>query len=93
MQHSTDSDGVRLVPAVVMGFLLGAGQVNHAIVASLLCFAALHAGAPLGYADSLGLLAFAALGNTPGPHRTRRDVGPHRRGPRPPRRAAPCIAS
>lgn len=63
MQHSTDSDGVRLVPATVMGFLLGAGQVNHAIVASLLCFAALHAGAPFGYADWLGLFAFAALGN------------------------------
>jgi len=63
MQHSTDSDGVRLVPATVMGFLLGAGQVNHAIVASLLCFAALHVGAPFGYADWLGLVAFAALGN------------------------------
>lgn len=66
MQHSTDSDGVRLVPAIVMGFLLGAGQVNHAIVASLLCFAALHAGAPFGYADWLGLFAFAALGNVIG---------------------------
>lgn len=66
MQHSTDSDGVRLVPAIVMGFLLGAGQVNHAIVASLLCFAALHAGAPFGYADWLGLAAFAALGNMVG---------------------------
>ncbi len=63
MQHSTDSDGVRLVPAVVMGFLLGAGQINHAIVASLISFAALHAGAPFGYLDWLGLFAFAALGN------------------------------
>lgn len=63
MQHSTDSDGVRLVPAVVMGFLLGAGKVNHAIVASLVSFAALHAGAPFGYLDWLGLFAFAALGN------------------------------
>lgn len=63
MQHATDHDGVKLVPATVMGFLLGAGQVNHAIVASLLCFTALHAGAPFGYGDWLGLLAFAALGN------------------------------
>ena len=63
MQHSTDSDGVRLVPATVMGFLLGAGQLNHAIVVSLLCFSALHAGAPFGYADWFGLFAFAALGN------------------------------
>ncbi|MFN2495897.1 MAG: formate/nitrite transporter family protein [Pseudonocardiaceae bacterium] len=66
LQHSTNSDGVRLVPAIVMGFLLGAGQVNHAIVASLICFAALHAGAPFGYADWLGLFAFAALGNMVG---------------------------
>ncbi len=63
MQHATDSDGVRLVPATVMGFLLGAGQVNHVIVASLLCFAALHAGAPFGYVDWLGLFALAGLGN------------------------------
>ena len=63
LQHSTDSDGVRLVPAVVAGFLLGAGKVNHAIVASLVCFAALQAGAPFGYADWLGLLGLAVLGN------------------------------
>jgi formate-nitrite transporter family protein len=63
LQHSTESDGVRLVPTVVMGFLLGAGKVNHAIAGSLICFAALQVGAPFGYADWLGLLAFAALGN------------------------------
>lgn len=66
MQHSTDSSGVRLVPATVMGFLLGAAQLNHVIVASLLCFAALHAGAPFGYADWLGLSFLAALGNLAG---------------------------
>jgi formate-nitrite transporter family protein len=66
MQHSTDSDGVRLVPATTMGFLLGAGQVNHAVVGSLLCFAALHAGAPFGYASWLGLFGFAVLGNMVG---------------------------
>ena len=63
LQHSTDSEGIRLVPAVVVGFLLGAGKVNHAIVASLVCFAALQAGAPFGYADWLGLFGFAVLGN------------------------------
>ncbi len=63
LQHSTESDGVRLVPAVLMGFLLGAGKVNHAIVASLVSFAALQAGAPFGYADWLGLFGFAVLGN------------------------------
>lgn len=63
LQHSTDSDGVRLIPAITMGFLLGAGKVNHAIVGSLMCFAALHAGAPFGYAEWLGLFAFTALAN------------------------------
>ncbi|HEV7208592.1 MAG TPA: formate/nitrite transporter family protein [Mycobacteriales bacterium] len=66
MQHSTDSPGVRLVPAVVMGFLLGAGKLNHAIVASLVCFAALHSGASFGYLDWLGLLGFATVGNMVG---------------------------
>jgi formate/nitrite transporter FocA (FNT family) len=46
-----------------MGFLLGAGKVNHVIVGSLMCFAALQAGAPFGYADWLGLFAFTVLGN------------------------------
>jgi formate/nitrite transporter FocA (FNT family) len=57
---------VRLVPAIVMGFLLGAGKVNHAIVGSLICFTTLQAGAPFGYADGLELFAFAALGNIVG---------------------------
>jgi formate/nitrite transporter FocA (FNT family) len=63
MQHASPSEGVQLVPAVAIGFLLGAGQVNHAIVASLVCFAALQAGAPFGYADWLGVLGLAVLGN------------------------------
>ena len=66
MQHGTDSDGVKLVPAVVMGFLLGAGKLNHAIVASLLTFAALHVGAPFGYLDWLKLFVLASAGNMVG---------------------------
>jgi formate/nitrite transporter FocA (FNT family) len=66
MQHGTDSDGVKLVPAVVMGFLLGAGKLNHAIVASLLTFAALHVGAPFGYVDWLKLFLLSSLGNMVG---------------------------
>jgi formate-nitrite transporter family protein len=66
LQHATDSDGVRLVPAVTIGFLLGATQINHAIVASLFCFAALQAGAPFGYLDWLGVLALAVVGNMVG---------------------------
>jgi formate/nitrite transporter FocA (FNT family) len=63
MQHSTRSDGVRVVASVVMGFLLGAGKLNHAIVVSLMMFAALHAGASFGYADWLGRLGFIVIGN------------------------------
>jgi formate/nitrite transporter FocA (FNT family) len=66
MQHGTESDGVKLVPAVTMGFLLGAGKLNHAIVASLLTFAALHVGAPFGYYDWLKLFALGCLGNMVG---------------------------
>jgi formate/nitrite transporter FocA (FNT family) len=66
LQHATDSDGVRLVPAVAMGFVLGAGQVDHAIVASLVCFAGLQAGAPFSYVDWLGVLWLAVAGNVVG---------------------------
>jgi formate-nitrite transporter family protein len=66
LQHATDSDGVRLVPAVAMGFVLGAGQVDHAIVASLVCFAGLQAGAPFSYLDWLDVLWLAVAGNIVG---------------------------
>jgi formate-nitrite transporter family protein len=66
LQHATESDGVRLVPAIAIGFLLGAGQVDHAIVASLICFAGLEAGAPFGYLDWLGMFGLAVLGNLVG---------------------------
>jgi formate/nitrite transporter FocA (FNT family) len=64
MQHGSESDGVKLVPAVVMGFLLAAGKLNHAIVASMLTFAALFTHvAPFGYVDWLKLFAMGTLGN------------------------------
>ena len=40
--------------------------MNHAIVVSLILFAGLHAGAPYGYLDWLGVLAWASLGNLVG---------------------------
>ena len=63
LQHATESDGVRLVPAVIVGVLLSIGHVNHAIVASIDCFAALVAGAPFGYADWGEMVAVAIVGN------------------------------
>lgn len=66
LQHATQSEVVRLVPAVVVGTMLSIGHVNHAIVASLSCFAALIAGAPFGYADWAGMAALAVAGNMAG---------------------------
>jgi formate/nitrite transporter FocA (FNT family) len=67
MQHTTTSDGLRLVPAVTGAFLLGGAQLNHAIVNSLLMFAALHTGhAPFGYLQWAQTAGLAALGNIVG---------------------------
>lgn len=67
MQHSTESTGLKLVPAVTGGFLLAGAQLNHAIVNSLLIFAALHTGqAPFGYLDWAGTAGVAAAGNLVG---------------------------
>jgi formate-nitrite transporter family protein len=67
MQHTTTSDGLRLVPAVTGAFLLGGAQLNHAIVNSLLMFAALHTGhAPFGYLQWAQTAGLAAAGNIVG---------------------------
>jgi formate-nitrite transporter family protein len=67
MQHTTESAGIRLVPAITGGFLLAGAQLNHAIVNSLLMFAALHTGhAPFGYLQWAQTAGFAAVGNVVG---------------------------
>lgn len=67
MQHATTSMGGRLVAAVLAAFLLGAGTLNHTIVASVAMFGALHAGrAPFGYLTWLERALWAALGNVVG---------------------------
>jgi formate-nitrite transporter family protein len=67
MQHSTTSQGAKIVAAISAGFLLGAGQLNHAIVNSLLMFSALHTGhASFGYGDWAQTAGWAALGNMVG---------------------------
>jgi formate-nitrite transporter family protein len=67
MQHTTESVGVRLVPAVTGAFLLAGAQLNHAIVNSLLMFAALHTGrAPFGYLEWAQTAGLAAVGNIVG---------------------------
>jgi formate/nitrite transporter FocA (FNT family) len=48
-------------------FLLGAGKLNHAIVASLMMFTALHTHhAPFGYLQWAESAGWAALGNMVG---------------------------
>ena len=66
MEQATDSMPSRLIAAVSAAFLLAAGSLFHAIVVSLVMFAALHAGAPFGYLEWLGVLAWSAIGNIVG---------------------------
>ncbi len=66
MQRGTDSVPGKLVAAVAAAFLLAAGSLFHAIVVSLIMFAALQAGAPFGYLDWLGVLAWSTFGNLVG---------------------------
>jgi formate/nitrite transporter FocA (FNT family) len=63
MQHSTDSIGVQLVPAILFGALLAGGQLFHSILDSQLMFAALHSGASFGYLDWASALGWSVLGN------------------------------
>lgn len=66
MQHGTDSDGVRVVAALIGGFLLAGLQLFHSILDSLLIFGALHLGAPFGYADWLAWVWYVLLLNMAG---------------------------
>ena len=67
MQHGFASYGVKLVSALIAGWLLGAGGLNHAIVGSLLMFTGLHTGvAPYGYLAWAETAGWAALGNAIG---------------------------
>lgn len=66
MEHATDSMPARLIGAVAVAFVLVAGPLDHSVVMSLEMFSALHAGAPFGYADWLGMLAWVGLGNLMG---------------------------
>ena len=63
MERSTESVPGKLAAAMAAAFLLVAGTLNHAIVVSLLSFAALHAGAPFGYAHWLAVVGLATAGN------------------------------
>lgn len=63
MQRNSETQGPRIVAAVAASFVLAAVPLNHVIVSSLEMFAALHAGAPFGYADYAAVTALSIAGN------------------------------
>ncbi|MGH9086895.1 MAG: formate/nitrite transporter family protein [Acidimicrobiales bacterium] len=67
MQQGTRSMGSRMIPAVTAGFLVAGGRLDHAIVSSLLLFAAIQTGhAPFGYLQWGETAGWAVLGNVAG---------------------------
>jgi formate-nitrite transporter family protein len=66
MEHATSSVPARIMSAWSIAFLLAGLPLQHAIVISIETFAALHAGAPFGYLDWLGMFGWASLGNVLG---------------------------
>lgn len=67
MQHATENLGVRLVPAVLMSFVLVGAQLFHSVLDSILMFAGLWTGhADYGYLDWSRALGWAAFGNLVG---------------------------
>ena len=66
MQRTDHPVTADVIGAVGVAFVLAAPPLNHAVVSSLEMLAALHAGAPFGYADWAGAAAWAALGNLVG---------------------------
>ena len=67
MQHATENLGVRLVPAVLMSFVLVGAQLFHSVLDSILMFSGLLTGeADYGYLDWLRALGWSALGNLVG---------------------------
>jgi formate/nitrite transporter FocA (FNT family) len=64
MQHATNELGVKIVPAVLLSFVLVGAQLFHSVLDSILMFAGLLTGkADYGYANWAGALGWSALGN------------------------------
>ncbi|GGF46219.1 formate transporter [Marmoricola endophyticus] len=66
MQHATESLGVQLVPAVLLGSLLAGAELFHCVLDSLFIFAAMFSGADIGVGEWPVALAWSALGNAIG---------------------------
>jgi formate-nitrite transporter family protein len=61
--EGTESMGIRVLSAWVVGSLLALGLFNHVIVVTLELFFGIRYGADVGYDDLLGNLGLAAVGN------------------------------
>ncbi len=67
MQHATDNLGVKIIPAILMPFVLVSGELFHSVLDSLFMFAGLLTNrADYGYLDWLGALGWSAFGNVLG---------------------------
>ncbi len=67
MQNATKNQGVQVVAAVLMSFVLVGAQLFHSVLDSILMFAGLLTGdADYGYLDWLGALGWSAFGNLVG---------------------------
>ncbi len=66
MQHTTESLGVQLVPAVLFGALISGAELFHCILDSLFIFAAMFSGADISVGTWLVALVWSALGNVVG---------------------------
>jgi formate/nitrite transporter FocA (FNT family) len=67
MQHASDQMGVKIVPAVLMSFVLVGAQLFHSVLDSILMFSGLlSGGAGYNWADWLGALVWSSFGNLVG---------------------------
>jgi formate/nitrite transporter FocA (FNT family) len=64
MQHASDNIGVKIVPAILMSFVLVGAQLFHSVLDSILIAAGLFSGgADYNWADWLGALLWSSFGN------------------------------
>lgn len=66
MQHATESLGVQLVPAILLGALLVGAQLFHCVLDGILMLGAIFSGSDIAAGQWLGAVAWAALGNLVG---------------------------
>ncbi|MDP8961709.1 MAG: formate/nitrite transporter family protein [Actinomycetota bacterium] len=66
MNSITTKQATRLFSALVVGYLLGLGQMPHCIASGIEMFIALIGGAPFGYRTAFPIIAWMVLGNLVG---------------------------